>query len=213
MSYILEALKKSKEERLSEDAPHLHVVHQPPSVKPPLFLGSRTGIVAAVLTVLLAIAGLMYLIWLNDRPVSYEKGHGKISISKLEVRGSFSESGGDGEVVVENYQAKPKVARLSTTRVKKIILGPSGKQLPDRQEPHNSAAYRQDLPVDVQKRLPELVFAGHTYSDDPSRRMIIVNNSIVKEGDSIDAETRLLGIIWEGVVLDHKGIIYKERTH
>jgi len=68
----------------------------------------------------------------------------------------------------------------------------------------------KDLPEDIQDRLPDLKFAGHTFAQNPSQRMIIVNDKILKEGGKIDPFTRLVEITWEGVILESDGAIISE---
>ncbi|MGW8195346.1 MAG: general secretion pathway protein GspB, partial [Desulforhopalus sp.] len=71
----------------------------------------------------------------------------------------------------------------------------------------------KDLPANLRAQLPKFHFAGHTYSEDPAQRMIIINNNITREGDRIDLDTRLVEITWEGVVIDYKGIKFRVDTY
>lgn len=71
--------------------------------------------------------------------------------------------------------------------------------------------YLHELPPQVQAEIPTLQFAGHAYSPEPSRRLIIINGMIRREGDQIDAETRLMEITWEGVIVDRKGFRFQVR--
>ena len=226
MSYILEALKKSKEERLAESAPHLHVVHRAHSVSRQFVTPARVKIFVVLLVVLLSISGLAYLIYQNSKPVIPDvpvDNSSKITIGRLETRGNFADLGKERQETNSARSAKSgnknkaiakeEITKLGSTRVKRIVLGPSGTPKSKETAAHQEIAYRTDLPLEVQNTLPKLIFAGHTYADEPGSRMIIVNNTILREGASIDADTKLISIIWEGVVLEHKGIRYKERTH
>ncbi len=56
-----------------------------------------------------------------------------------------------------------------------------------------------------QDRIPELNLAGHTYSDTPEKRMIIINGDILREGDRVSDIIKLIEITWTGVILDHNG--------
>jgi general secretion pathway protein B len=66
--------------------------------------------------------------------------------------------------------------------------------------------YLQDLPPQVQAEIPKMQFAGHAYALVPSQRMIIVNGKIMREGDRVDAKTKLAEITWEGVIIDRDGL-------
>lgn len=65
--------------------------------------------------------------------------------------------------------------------------------------------FLNELPAEVLAELPELKYAGHTYSNSPDLRMIIINNSIKKEGEPIMQGLRLEEITWDGVVLNYRG--------
>lgn len=226
MSYILEALKKSKQERSSEKVPDVHIVHRLPSRKSSLSAKKMFVMLTAfggVLLAILIVYRLIPLISFEQETIITKDNSSNISIRKLETRAHLSDFKNEARVVVENSlpitaskqneAEKPKVVKLGSTTVKKIVLGPSGTPISEDTRAILEMKYRKDLPVEVQNGLPQLVFAGHTYADDPGRRMIIVNNNILREGDSIDANTKLLHIIWEGVVLDYKGMVFKQRTH
>ena len=45
--------------------------------------------------------------------------------------------------------------------------------------------------------------AGHVYSEVPSRRMIMINDKIVREGERVGDQLKLLRITWDGVILRH----------
>jgi general secretion pathway protein B len=77
----------------------------------------------------------------------------------------------------------------------------------------SSLPYLRDLPPRLQAEIPKLRFAGHAYSSEPSRRLIVINGTIMREGDHIDAVTRLEKITWEGVVIDRKGVRFQMKCY
>ena len=226
MSYILEALKKSKEERQKDESPHLHIVHGTPAYRPPSMLSLKRGVVCACLAVLLAV-GAFFLF--KEPQVSTEiqtKVGQSIKLQQIEIRSQFFEQQEDSVAVDEPSMgvvvepAAPQVTSelsdiivIAKSKEKKRIHNSAVPDVPQRGDNYQEIPYRKELPQDVQKSLPQFVFAGHTYADDPGRRMIIINNSILREGDTIDADTTLINIIWEGVVLEYKGMVFKQRIH
>jgi len=70
----------------------------------------------------------------------------------------------------------------------------------------------EELSPEVQAKIPSLKFAGHTYSAEPSQRMIIINGRILREGDMITPDTRLTEITWEGVIMTCSGIRFRVIT-
>ncbi len=67
----------------------------------------------------------------------------------------------------------------------------------------------KELPVEIQNQLPNLEFAGHTYSQEPTARLILINNKILREGHKITNNLTLQEIIPEGVVLNYKSIEFQ----
>ena len=55
------------------------------------------------------------------------------------------------------------------------------------------------LPVDIQQQIPSLTFSSHLYSDD--FRMVNINSRMVRESEYIDAELQLIEITEDGVIL------------
>jgi hypothetical protein len=61
----------------------------------------------------------------------------------------------------------------------------------------------KELPIEIRKSIPEISMAGHVYSEIPARRMIMINNKIVREGERVGDQLKLLRITWDGVILRH----------
>ena len=62
----------------------------------------------------------------------------------------------------------------------------------------------QELPFATQAAIPDLKFSGHVYSADPDLRMVMVNTAIVREGEMISPDIRLVEIIDNGLVLEYR---------
>ena len=61
--------------------------------------------------------------------------------------------------------------------------------------------YLEDMSGEFQQRLPELKFSGHVYSDEPALRMIMINDAVARQGDPIKADLVLDEITADGVIL------------
>ena len=70
-------------------------------------------------------------------------------------------------------------------------------------EPDNNPPLLKELPVEQQKIIPDIRMAGHVYAEEPARRMIMINNKIVREGERIGDKLKLVRITWDGVILSH----------
>ncbi|NVK39843.1 MAG: general secretion pathway protein GspB [Oceanospirillaceae bacterium] len=89
----------------------------------------------------------------------------------------------------------------------------SGPTLPDVEtspvaakpaSPYADIPYWRQLPVDVQRSLPELKFSVHIYSDDPALRRVKVGERMLREGQIITQDVRLVAIIPKGVILSKR---------
>lgn len=57
----------------------------------------------------------------------------------------------------------------------------------------------------IQDSLPDLNFSSHIYSDDPTMRMISINDQMMKTGDMIAEDLLLEDITENGVILNFRG--------
>ncbi len=60
-----------------------------------------------------------------------------------------------------------------------------------------------NLPADIRSALPELVIAAHYYSSKPASRMASINGRIMRQGQSVTEDLILEEIIPEGVILSY----------
>lgn len=62
-----------------------------------------------------------------------------------------------------------------------------------------------DLPPAVRQDLPAIAISGHSYSADPSQRLVLINGSTMREGQVITNGLRLEQITSDGVILSFQG--------
>jgi hypothetical protein len=101
----------------------------------------------------------------------------------------------------------PPTARASTTgtvtRASAVgdgDVGPAAGRLPART--------RDDLLADGAP-VPEAALSLHVYDPDPAARFILLNGQRLREGDTAGNGLRVLDIVADGVVLDHRGNAFK----
>lgn len=75
--------------------------------------------------------------------------------------------------------------------------------------PENEAIYWRQLPLAIQRSLPELNFSVHLYTSQPTTRMVKVNGRVLREGDQITTSLTLDQITREGVILVYKGYRFR----
>lgn len=198
MSLILDALKKSEQERRRERGPDLQTIHQ---ASPLAAHSSRVR--WAWLALILVNAGLIGAWWWTQ--------HGSAP--------SQQEAVAAAPAPVEREQSAPP----ATAAPAPVSTQPSTPPAPEadaqftRIEPRAPAPRLDastpveeftDLPPDVRSGLPAMTFSFHVYSADARNRTIIINNQRLREGDEVGAGVVLQEITEDGVILamDHRRV-------
>jgi general secretion pathway protein B len=239
MSYILEALKKSDTERQQGSVPGLqtqHTLYPGFSVYKRKRSESLAKMaVPGIVSICLIIAALL----LRDHfPYTILKKSTlqELSTSTTPPVNGYAQNNIERSItpslpVVTTPHAQqgndslslPVIANEPVITEQKIILQPAPILLRDYNSPLLSAAidlppvtdtdieipFIEELSPVVRANLPKMKFAGHTYSEDPAKRMILVNNSIKREGDNIETGLKLEEITWEGLVMNHRGTLFR----
>ena len=93
---------------------------------------------------------------------------------------------------------------VDSAPTKQEITPPVGENSSSRatnSQPSEAIPYLSEMGADFQEELPELTFSGHVYSPEPSLRMIMINDTVVREGDPIGTDLSLEEITQNGVVI------------
>ena len=224
MSYILDALKKSDQERQQGNSPHLYSMHStaPPRRNfTPFYL--RRGLWLLGGGVLLAGICLGILLFFNRQSIPPDHAAPHQTTSEEKAATTVVQSSAPEKTQQETQQKSQKIvtaaAKTKDNPVPQVIIKESNivlRPLPQKEKnlppmgmvptvgKTSAVPLLQDLPDDIRAAVPELKFAGHTYSEDSTQRMIIVNGQILREGDTISAGTRLAQITWDGVIVDYQ---------
>ena len=236
MSYILDALKKSEQERKQGEIPTLQTVHtdHQQSLKKRVAFHKNLLLTLGIGS-LAAIAFLLWQ-WQEQRvkpnaqqavaeqsgPVPVPEPVQRQTLKRLEIPPASTANmpaPQTAEKTVEpQHQAIQQTPRQSpdpAVMQSEVIIEPAP-FMPEHQalpQPQPAAKALQDsedtypllkdLPVKRQKTIPEISLAGHVYADEPSRRMIMINHKIVREGELVGENLRLLRITWDGVIMRH----------
>ena len=188
MSYILDALKKSDQERQQGNDPTLQTIHKPHFSSGTsskwrliaLFMGVfMVSLVAVAVWFVAAYVGDEQSIGVADRHVVAGPAAARAPESLLEA---------DAAVSNETVIAKNEVEKESV--IERLAI--------------NTVVEFADLPDPVQQAIPSLIFSFHVYSENVDRRTIIINKRRVKEGAVVSEGLTLIEITEKGVVLDWK---------
>jgi general secretion pathway protein B len=69
-----------------------------------------------------------------------------------------------------------------------------------------------ELPLSVREDLPDILIAGHIYSNDPESRIININGHIIREGQTVAEGLKIIEIIPSGAVFSYRGHVFSVRA-
>jgi len=209
MSLILDALKKAERERQTETPPGLSSVH---GKLPRAKKKNTLNLLLSMCILSLIVIGMFGYFFYPNKEIVRETTAPKSMVPETLIHESPPEPGlssNDSVMITAPPQIAPLISNPdfppATSKENQSLQVKASKG----NVPGKNIQNFEDLPPDIKRKVPELVFAGHTYSQDPSQRMIIINNSIKREGDPIDPEMRLIEITWGGVVIEFEGSTFQ----
>jgi general secretion pathway protein B len=194
MSYILDALKKSDQQRQQNNGPTLQTVQHSQVLQPSAgAFNWLIAIIVLLLVTLLALAGWYY--------VTGQAKNSSVSAAATTVAVAPS-STANQPVLPPAVDTPPtvaaQVAPVNSQAAAPAQVVPAVPAATAKREP---VVEMWQLPDTVQQQLPAMTFSFHVYSDNPQRRTIIINNRRVKQGDTVAQGLLLEEITPLGVVL------------
>ncbi len=206
MSYILEALKKSdKKRQQDESVSTLHQTHPiPPAIKREKSKRDLQ-IKLSVVVILLLIGLISYrLIIKPPLPIDEDPLVNKPSGPPAEVQTTTNTPA----PIPELRPGNKKILIAAPDTDSDIILEPKPLTPIESptpvapQQPEDTTPYLEELPLSFQDTVPKFKLAGHVFSPDPKMRLIMINNKIVREGETLGDSLILHEITRDGVILD-----------
>ncbi len=203
MSLILDALKKSEQERRRERGPDLQSIHRAPLAPVP---STRRGVWMPLLVALLLLNGAALTWWLM-------RDDGQQATVVLTTPAATSESTLD-TATVESSAVPPAPAQEPQPQAAVPQLPPQTLQQPLPEPEFTAVSPMQrsvtvtaplqqlwELPEGVRRGLPPMTYSFHVYASDPQRRTIIINNRTLREGQQVSDGVLLEEITPDGVIL------------
>lgn len=236
MSYILEALKKSEQEREQGGVPDIKSVHKPEIPGGGDVRGSWwLWLLAAVILVNSVVFAVVYF---GDDESGNAAGHDQQpalaqrpaaeSIDKAPPpRQSASPSAAAAapsrasapprpDPVVEQprsqvvFSDKPLQLddTLGNTAAAEKVQGKTSvtNQTPDDELPAGTVS---ELPEAVRKQIPAIEFGGHVYSSKVKRRSVMINGKRMREGDAVGSGLLLSKITPQGAEFEFQGYRFR----
>ncbi|MDO9226421.1 MAG: general secretion pathway protein GspB [Pseudomonadota bacterium] len=204
MSYILDALRKSDQQRQRGAAPiNLATAATPPERRPPAY---RNGLLALLLVVAGVIIG-----WL--RPWQETQPAPEV-IAQPATRPSLPVP---AQPPVQAAPPAPRMAEPPATPARIEPPAPPPRTTPPPPAPvpvaaEASGAEHQpkvmslsELPQAVRQGIPAIAISLHGYASNPGERFVMINNQLLRQGDLVAPGIRLEQITTDGVLLGYQG--------
>ena len=221
MSYILDALKKSEQERGHGSAPGVQTLHSSSlhyhSNKTqlwPYFLLAAIGI---------NLAALLYFILAKtddaEATVQEQKNiQQQVIVETKPVISGITQTGTDKNVPAAAQASDQadsivyKPVSMPETGRKTVIASTQSAVLETRQLQHsrNTVMEMDELPFDVLQQIPVLEYSAHVYSSNPLQRSIVINGRFMEEGDRLAGDLFLNEITPDGAIFDFQGQLFHQ---
>ena len=215
MSYILDALRKSDQQRRRGAAPTL-LVGQATAVatKRPAFLAY--GMLVAALVGAGVVIGWLRP-WQTEQaaPTGAELVAAKpLASTPRQPASAPSEMAPQPKPELQVQDAKPPAQAAP-------VLVPAKPQRPARAKPKTDGTPREanagvqpvismaELPLSIQQELPAMTISVHAYSGNPGKRLVGINNRILREGEYVVPGLKLEQITPDGMILSYKGYSFR----
>jgi len=214
MSYILDALKKSDQQRQRGATPTLQAAQVTVAApKRPMLI--YYGLLAAVLLGAGIIIGWLRP-WQPEQPLFGTEpiaAESPISISQQAAPAPLTAPPEMPGAIKPN---NPALVNSGTPGAASPI---PDKSIPDETMPKSASpagvAQEQkaipfdELPVPIQREIPAMTVQLHSYSSNPGERLVYINSSRMREGESLMPGLRLEQITPDGMIFSYKGYRFK----
>jgi general secretion pathway protein B len=210
MSYILDALKKSDQQRQRGATPTLQAAQITVAApKRPMFI--YYGLLAAVLLG----AGIM-IGWLQPWQPEQPPFETELTATKSPI--SISQQAAPAPLLAPPEMPgalKPNNPVLASAGTPVAAAPIPDKSMPDETMPKSASlagvAQEQktvpfnELPIPIQQEIPVMTVQLHSYSSNPSERLVYINSIRLREGEPLMLGLKLEQITPDGMIFSYKG--------
>jgi len=199
MSYILDALKKSSDERQKLQKKE----QQSGPVSLTMSPARKQSRRLMVLLLTIAVAGSVVLcisVWNYFETLSHESAQ---SVVPTSPQNNIPESAAGPE---QNALDQPASESDDISKPQAAEISQSTQSF---EKSTSTLPLKDELPAAVQQSLPNMKYSGHVYSPTPALRMIMINTAIIREGDTVAPDLRVIEITEDGLIMNFQGISFK----
>lgn len=213
MSYILDALRKSDQQRQRGVTPTL-LAPQAAAVVPRRRVSSSHVLLAAVLVGAGIVIGALRP-WQTEQPPPATEA---AAMNPLESSPRSSPAPAPPQTAPKLEQDLPTGNPAPVTRtapapaagamqppVSALAKQRTGAKRPDEEKVLTIA----ELPVSIQREIPAMSISVHAYAHASKDRLVSINDRVLREGDYLAPGLRLEQITPEGMILRYKGYRFR----
>lgn len=214
MSYILDALKKSEQERGRGSAPSVQTLHSSG-----LSYHSRKSqlwpyfLLAAVV---INLGALLYFIMTGSEAgppaqtlaADYQEDATGTETGTRPNVPSATAAGTKEPARDESVFYKPVALPVARQKTLPAAAGP---EVAVSQYPASTVLEMDELPFEVLQHIPAMEFSAHVYSSNPLQRSLVINGRFMEEGDHLASDLYLSEITADGAIFDFQGQRFHQR--
>ncbi len=93
-----------------------------------------------------------------------------------------------------------------------LALSVLEEEMAKSEELYGKVPYLEELEESIQQTIPDMRLSGHTFSKDPAKRLIVINNTIARENDVIEHRFILKRILPDSIILQSEEALFRIRS-
>ena len=203
MSFILDAIKKSENERQRSKQPDVHSLQDSaPQIKAEASTVSRLVLLVVAISIIVVASWWLWLQvgpQISPRLVAWLESVEAVDKTPAEAQSLSQEPVYNDSAYNDSAYNDSAYSESGYKGSSSDINYTADSELP----PNNQIKELWEQPADYQSTIPELDFSFHVFSDDPKERMIIINGRRMREGQVVSRGLTLRVITETGVILHH----------
>lgn len=218
MSYILDALKKSEQQRGHNSIPNVQTIHSSSlnyrdekKTYWPYIL---------IIAVTLNLVAILYFILNKEKPLIDNTIAAQPmtpvepkKTTVVEIPQTQASTQASTQAVVEQASNNKSIKQRHSTpdkiaTEKKEINNNQSSQPESTNIASNQVIDFYDLPDAIQQQLPAIIVTAHVYSSNPLQRSIVINNNFMEEGEYVIDDLILNEITADGAIFDYHGTLF-----
>ena len=199
MSYILDALKKSDQQRQRGATPTL-----PSAQATTVALKQSSSVFYGVLAAVLLCAGIA-IGWLHPWQAE-QPAPAAESFAARPVIPNTNQTAPVPRPEQPAMSGKPEqILQLQNPAPATPVVSPKEPANPASADQGQKVPTLSELPLAIQQEIPDMKVQLHSYSNKSVNSIVSINSRMLKEGDSLAPGLRLEQITPDGVILSYKG--------